>query len=548
MPNDAEKLKEMRRKIDEARQEEEKLLGVDGEPAAAADDGADHFEDDLETVDKYFVSQCFKNNERGDGTMFARLNRDRYLYVKITGEWLMWVGHHWSVDKKDYAHNAVDLVAQRYEQQCQEIEADISEAVDKERNTEAKRLRDLLAKYKARIKKLRGIGGARACLEWSHKIGDDSLAIVGDEVDQQPMLLPCKNGVIDLKTGKLKPGRPGDYLVKAIPIEWQGIDAPRPTWERVIDEIHVVEQDGALQSSPEIVSFIRRLFGYAITGLTTEHFIACFVGEGRNGKGTMFEVLRAILGDLAWAIQPELILEQKNTRSSAGPSPDMVSLQGRRMVIASETDENRRVSGAKVKMLTGSDTICARSPHDRFETNFRPTHKLFLYTNHIPGGLTRDYALVKRLLFLQYPLKYVDNPSEENERQRDPLLIEKLMKEAPGILAWLVQGCLEWQQHGLAPPEKIRADVEQLRRSEDTFEQFFLDVMEKSESNIPVKFAEIYQRYKEWYVDAVSESTTYMPSKKKISAWLERRGYTKDTKGGTVKFTGLAFRPIGGPA
>jgi putative DNA primase/helicase len=539
MSTDAEKLKEMRRKIDEARQEEEKLLGAQGDDDAVGDAEVDPGTGE-EVADKYFVSQCFKNNERGDGSMFARLNRDRFLYVKITGEWLMWVGHHWSVDKKDYAHNAVDLVAQRYEQQCQEIEVDISAAVEKERNAEAKRLRDLLAKYKARIKKLRGIGGARACLEWSHKIGDDSLSIVGDEVDQQPMLLPCKNGVIDLKTGKLKPGRPGDYLVKAIPIEWKGIDTPRPTWERIVSEIHL--------DDPEIVSFIRRLFGYAITGLTTEHFIACFVGEGRNGKGTMFEVLRSILGDLAWAIQPELILEQKNTRSSAGPSPDMVSLQGRRMVIASETDENRRVSGAKVKMLTGSDTICARSPHDRFETNFRPTHKLFVYTNHIPGGLTRDYALVKRLLFLQYPLKYVDNPSEENERQRDPELPAKLMEEAAGILAWLVQGCLEWQQHGLAPPEKIRADVEQLRRSEDTFEQFFLDAMEKTESNVPVKFADIYQKYKEWYVDAVSETTSYMPSKKKISAWLERHGYTKDTKGGTVKFTGLAFQVSGGPA
>ncbi|MDX9896105.1 MAG: phage/plasmid primase, P4 family [Desulfofustis sp.] len=538
-------IEEMRRKIAEARAEEDRLLGITADQAPETDLEKDSPDDG---PDKFYVARCFAKNERGDGTMFARLNRDKFLYVKITGLWLFWSEHHWAIDKKDFAHDAVDLVAQRYEQHIKEVELQITEAEEKERNTEAKRLKDLVGKYKQRVKKLRGISGAKACLEWAHKIGDESLAIVGDEVDQRPMLLPCANGVIDLRTGIIKPGRPSDYLVKAIPIEWQGIDAPCPTWERFIAEINVLEKDGTLQPAPEIVSFVQRLLGYSITGLTVEHFIACFVGEGRNGKGTMFEMLRSLLGDLAWSVQPEMILEQKNTRSSAGPSPDMVSLQGRRMVIASETDEHRRVSCAKIKALTGSDTICARAPHDRFETNFRPTHKLFLYTNHIPAGLTRDYAMVKRLLLLRYPLKYVDHPKEDNERQRDPDLPDKLLAEAPGILAWLVRGCLAWQQHGLAPPDSIRADVEDLRRSEDSFELFFEQSMEKVESSVPVRFADIYQQYKLWYVDAISEQTNYLPSKKKISSWLERRGFEKDTKGGVVKFVGLAIKNFGGHA
>jgi len=256
----------------------------------------------------------------------------------------------------------------------------------------------------------------------------------------------------------------------------------------------------------------------------------------------MFETLRALMGDLAWSIQPEMILEQKNFRSSAGPSPDLVSLQGRRLVVASETDENRRISPAKVKALTGADTICARAPHDRFETNFTPTHKLFLYTNHVPAGLTRDYALTKRLLFLQYPLKYVDNPVEENERQRDPELPAKLLEEAPGILAWLVEGCLRWQQQGLAPPDKIRSDVEQLRLLQDNFGRFFEENMTESETDIPVLFAEICARYKDWYTDEVSESVQFMETKKTISKWLASRGFTRFKKSGKAHFIGCTFK------
>ncbi|MCX5876627.1 MAG: phage/plasmid primase, P4 family, partial [Deltaproteobacteria bacterium] len=263
---------------------------------------------------------------------------------------------------------------------------------------------------------------------------------------------------------------------------------------------------------------------------------------GRNGKGTMFETLKAIMGDLAWAVQPELILEQKNTRSSAGPSPDLVSLQGRRLVIASETDEGRRISGSKVKSLTGADTINARAPHDRFETNFTPTHKLFLYTNHIPKGLTRDYALYKRLLFINYPLKFVDNPSTEHERQRDPALPAKLMAEGPGILAWLVQGCLEWQEHGLAPPDKLRADVDALRASEDTFQQFFTDRMADDKDSICL-FKDIYTKFQAWYIEEIDENTRYIPSKIKISGWLEKRGYDKAKPSGQATFFGVGLRP-----
>lgn len=520
---DQEELNAMREQVEQARRAEAEQLGEDSPAEELV----------ATTITPELISDCLYNNERGDGVLFAELHRDKFLHIKNSSQWLLWNDYHWQIDKIDESHNAVEAVATTYLGQAA-FHWDMAKKANESGEPEIEKKHQNKARdYNKRATRLRGLRGAKNCLEYAHKIGNQALAIVGDEIDQRPWLLPCKNGVIDLKTGKLQAGVPGDYLVKAIPVEWKSIDHPCPNWERFISEIH--------QDDPEIIAFIQRLLGYSITGLVKEHFIATFVGEGRNGKSVMFDTLRSIMGDLSWTIQPELILEQKTARSSAGPSPDLISLQGRRLVVASETDENRRISGSKVKDLTGGDMICARAPHDRFETNFKPTHTLFLHTNHIPNGLTRDYALYQRLLFIHYPLKFIDDPREPNERQRDPDLITKLADEASGILAWLVAGCLDWQDQGLAPPTKLRADAEQLRIKEDTFQQFYNEQL-LEEADASVLFKDIYAMFGAWFVEEIDETKRYIPSKKAIGLWLDKHGFEGRKPSGQATRFGLRLK------
>lgn len=506
-------------------------------------------------TDPRFIQQCMANNERGDGVLFSVYHRDNYRFVKNNQLWLRWGGHHWEVDKEDNSHAAVEDVAKTYLTLDGPLAEEIAEARIKKRKAEADaESADGEAKEKAeaelgklrgqidrlsnerkaiarRVDRLRTIRGAKNCLEWSHKIGRDSIAILGNEIDQNPWLLPCKNGVIDLKTGRLEPGRPDDYLVKAIETEYHGIDADRQPW---------VDFMGSIQKDQDVIDCLQRILGYSCTGLTTEQFIAVFLGEGRNGKGILFETLRDVMGDLAWTISPEMILEQKNARSSAGPSPDLISLQGRRIVVASETDQNRRVSGSRVKMLTGGDTITGRAPHDKFDINFKPTHTLFLATNHVPPGLTGDFALLKRLLLIDFPYKFVDNPSGDNERQRDPELLRKLREYRTGILGWLVEGCLLWQQQGIAPPDSIRAGIEQLRYSEDYLDRWIQDRdLDTSDPEHRQPFKEIYKSFTDWYEDEIDDRDKYKISKKRFSGWLEQKGFVKENKGGQAHIYGL---------
>ncbi len=537
MHPDDDQVADLQAQIEAARLAEEQLFAPEHDESIAIDSG--------------FIRSCLYNNERGDGILFARINRGKFVMVKSWGKngtWLQWIGHHWQIDKKDAAHNAVEDVAQLYLHESLNLKKAIDTSSDK---AEKKRLGEERTLYLKRINKLRSVGGARNCLEWATRIGPLSLSIIGDDIDLHPWLLPCSNGVIDLRTGKFSPGRPGDYLLRAIPVEWQGIDHPCPTYDRFFDEIHLSDLD--------LIAYLDRLFGYTLTGLTTNHFIGVFLGEGRNGKGTLFETLRHIMGDLAWNISPELLIEQKNTRNSAGPSPDLISLQGRRMVIASECDDNRRISGQQVKRLTGGDTINARAPHDRDETNFDATWKIFFYSNYIPKGMAAGFALADRLIYVKYPLKFVENPdpADPTQRPRDPELPSKLKGEAAGILARLVRGCIAWQElGGLHPPASIKTAVDDLQKSEDTFRMFFeeeddtgrwVNIEKVEDPEARVTFKDLYGAFSTWYHDEVSEVDKFRPTKKAVSAWLEKHGYERRKPSGIATVYGIRLI-IGGVA
>lgn len=582
------KVVSIREKVEARRREEEEKLshldkhgdGGDGQPP----------------ITGKFVRQCLANNERGDGILYATLQRDKFIYNKATDAWMIYQGHHWELDHLNRAVTAVEDVANAYLAEAEKLAPLLDESMEHLRTAKAevkaadkalkaaqKKLdseaidqakaalataeellisredstKSLKAEYKSfldRAKRLRTVKGANNCLTWAHCV-EDPLACKGDEFDRHPMLLACDNGVVDLRTGHFREGRPADMILRASPVPWpvdfehleaylrcEDVPSPCPAWEnQFFPEIH--------QEDPEVIDFHGRYLGYVITGLTHEQFYICWGGEGANGKGVMGDTVGEVLGPLSWDISPELILEQKNTRSSAGPSADLISLMGRRLVIASESDEGRRVSTAMIKRLTGQERLTARSPHEKYEITFEPVFKMIFRFNAIPHGMTKDFAMVRRLIYIHYPLIYVDNPESDAEarpdlapyfRKIDRGLRDKLRAQKPGILAWLVRECLKYQRDGLRPPDKIKAAVDQLRKEEDYFGRFFEESpYERGDSDDWVTFKEIYGAFEKWYEENINAKDKYLPSKKAVSARLVKMGFLRDSKGGQAYFYGV---------
>jgi len=505
------------------------------EARKAAEDAARKDEPKADPAPPEFVRECFNANRMGDGILFAALNRGKFLNNVTANEWYYWTGHYWSIDDFKTRYPAVDAtVVPRYQAEAAKLE-ELKEKALKEKNADlAGRLAKKRDAYLARVKSLRD-ESVEKCLAWSTRI-TDSLCVRAEEFDRRPWLLACNNGVIELDTGRFRPGRPEDKLTKAAPHDWLGPDAPAPIWEHYLDE--------TFGGDKELIAYLARVLGYGITGLTRENMFLVLLGEGRNGKSTFVEALKYVLGDLSKPIQSELLLDQRSARSSSGPSPDIMSLKGPRIAFASETDENRRFSPSKVKWLSGGDTLIGRNPHDKYETVFEPTHLLCLLTNHLPHAPGDDFAFWQRVHLVPFDFKFVDDPKAANEKKRVKDLPEKLKGEAPGILAWLVRGNIDWQRQGLNPPAVVRSATEQARLSEDLIAEFVEACCyppAETAADTRTQYGQAYSAFCAWYTDHIGDEK-YCPKKKKWSQLMERR-FEKRKVGSSLWFYGIALLP-----
>lgn len=420
--------------------------------------------------------KSYRDREQaGDAELFALMFQDRVVYDHSAGAWFLWRGNHW---ERDRSHEIRKLVANRLAAEYMRAGATAQETGDKD---EAKAFID---RARALLRRSR----VENVLWWCQS--QESLKLVGDEWDRDPMALGVKNGVIDLHTGTRRDGTPGEYLQVYSPVDWLGIDQPAPHWEQFISDI--------FGGDAEMVAYIQRLFGYCLTGSTSEHCLPILYGEGRNGKSTLLQALALVFGsDLSHTTQADALMNIK--RDGAGPQPFVYALRGRRLVWATESREGQRLNAGLIKQLTGGDSITTRTLHEKPVT-FRPTHKVMLLTNHKPHISAEDQAMWDRVQLIEFDRRFVDEPKAPNESKRNPRILELLDAESAGILAWLVRGCLAWQKQGLCPPSKVRASTETYREEEDTIGEFISDCLIVGEG-MTATSREIYRVYEQWAKD-----------------------------------------------
>ncbi|NOX35314.1 MAG: DNA primase [Deltaproteobacteria bacterium] len=489
-------------------------------------------------IDSDFIMACLNKNELGDGELFKKLYRNDFVFNKSMDSWMSWTGHHWKIDKMDFAHASVEGVASAYQDEAKRISGKINNLM-----ADDKPVGDLQTKRKLlnqRVSALRSNRRRKNCLLFAHTSANP-LAIDGSEVDQNPWLLPCANGVINLKTGELEPGRQEDYLLKASPIGFpkEGLDA---AWGKSDGNDEGVElwEDTLLEifsGNQHLVDFLRRICGYALVGEVSESILVVMIGRGRNGKSMIVETISKVMGQLSGAIRSEMLLDQFRVSSSAGPTPDIMALRGLRMAFASETDDGCRISPSRVKWLTGNDTITGRNPHDKYEVHFKPSHTLFLLTNHKPHAPADDFAFWERMVLFPFELSFVDRePKSENEFRSDPQLGKKLEAILPAILAWMVRGCIEWQQDGrLKRPAVIKEAVNEYQRDEDSVGDFIEQCCVVG-TDFKVKAADVYSVFEEWWQENVSKR---VPLKKRFGQRFGKR--FERVKQGTIWYHGVGL-------
>lgn len=463
----------------------EALEALRGQAAAEADELPPVPPQDERDTARDFGGGCLSHDALA--LEMGRLGWDRDArYVATWGRWLFWTGTHW---RRDETLAALTRVRDFLRARADEVLACAT-------NAERKRA-------KAKAEEMRSAGFV-AAVQSLARANPRSAAQV-DDFDGDLMLLGTPEGTVDLRSGRLLPPRREDGITKLTAVGPAEEGAEPERWLSFLREVFDGDQ--------VIIDFIQRACGYALTGHTTEHKLLFFYGTGRNGKSVFMDTLAWLLNDYARKAPAETFLNSNVERHST----DIASLQGARLVVASELPRGKTWNEGVIKDLTGGGKMSARyMRQDFFE--FEPQLTLMIAGNTMPSFRGIDEAIRARMVLV--PFK-VTIPAE----RRDPRLMEKLRAEGPAILRWCLHGVDMWQRRGLDVPPALRAASTEYFEAEDVVGLFLADEVEVVEGAFSAS-QDLHARFSQW------------AEKQGLGAWtqttlikeLRGRGFT-DAKG-----------------
>ena len=438
------------------------------------------------------IIKCLQENEVGDAKIaIARLKR-LFRFDRQRRLWFRFNGNYYQKDTLgDYFKEANQALTSEYQKEsnrqnriCTHRDSTKTEV------QKAERLRDALNK---RIKSLNTRRRMESVIALA-STGTETLAITGDEWNADKWALMTQNKFINLKTGSDRPGRLGDYINKVAPVEWRGFHVEAEAWEGFLSDIFGDDQD--------LVQYVQKVLGGALVGTARQQEFYILHGEGRNGKSTLLEVLKKVLGPLVGPVQSEIITGFSGRSNPSAPNPEILDLQGKRLVWASETPKGSRLNIERVKLFTGADTLKGRYNYSNDLIEFTPTHTLLLLTNHKPRIGADEFALWQRVRLIPFKFKFVDDherdPHDHFQKPRQADLLDHLLAEKSGILAWLVTGCLLWQEEGLEPPQEVKEATKEYKSSEDIVGRF-VDACCHVGSGLRQQAGPLYEAFKTWW-------------------------------------------------
>ncbi|MDF2235767.1 phage/plasmid primase, P4 family [Albimonas sp. CAU 1670] len=407
-----------------------------------------------------------------DGVALLLVDREgeNLRFDHDAGAWFRWQGDHWARDVTRATADHVRALAR-----------EVSEGLDARARVAARK-----SSFAQGAEKLASV--------------DRRVAVRQDDWNPDPMRLGVPGGEVDLATGELT--RPD----RASLVTRQACVAPAeiancPAWLEFLHE--------ATGGDDELIGYLKRIFGYALTGDTREHVLVFIYGPGGNGKSVFLNALHGILGDYAVTAPMDAFTASNNDRHAT----ELAMMNGARLVTASETESGRGWAEARIKQLTGGDPISARFMRQDFFT-FQPQFKLVIVGNHKPVLRNVDEAARRRFQIVPFTLK---------PARPDRTLGERLRNEWPGILRWAIEGCIEWQAHGLRPPAAVLQETDAYFGTQDLIGQWLDDCCLVDAGNA-ARFepaADLFASWTEWCV-ANGEKPGAL---KVFGDQLEQRGY-----------------------
>jgi len=382
----------------------------------------------------------------GIARIFAERYDGRLRYCHDAGAWYEWTGSHWQQDKKAVAFQFVRELGREFTDAPATIRSEVKE-----------------------VRRVTFAGGVERFAQ-----GDPVFAVTSADWDRDFYLLGTPGGTVNLMTGKLREPDPKDGITK-VTLVAPSTKADCPRWLKFLGE--------TFGDDPAMIRFLQQWAGYCLTGDIREHALLFGTGDGGNGKGVFLHTLTGIMQDYAVAATMQTFTASSQERHST----ELAMLRGARSVTASETEKGRAWAEARIKQMTGGDPItCRFMRQDDF--TYIPQFKLTIIGNHKPQLKTVDAAARRRFNIV---------PFDRKPAVVDRELEAKLMGEAPAILRWMIDGCLDWIEHGLVRPQSVLDATKSYFEDQDGFSQWIGQCCECDPGNTH-KTATAVELYQSW--------------------------------------------------
>jgi P4 family phage/plasmid primase-like protien len=483
---DAKKLK------DELRGHEHKDF-LSGDDIALVDSPVKNEYTDAELSDIYRVSYTgYGTTDAANSVRLIYFMKGEYRYVTDVG-WHRWDGTRYVLDKeKSITQKAIDAAAfAKY------LELD---------GPEAKWA--MVSQNKDRILNAISIAGT-----------DSEILIPAIELDAEPNNLCTPKGIVNLRTGEVRPAIKGiDLNTRQTSVPAEAMETP--LWDAFLREI--IEDEDRIR-------YLQELFGAALFGDSRFHVLPVFVGTGANGKSTIIDVIAGILNDYSATMPENFLLD---TTGNAHPA-DIARLRGVRLAVASETRPDGKFNESRVKMLTGGDTLSARFMGQNF-FDFKPTHTLFMAVNHLPEVKSGGDGFWRRLRKIDFRKTIPADKRKENLAQT---LVEM---EGPGILQWMVDGAVRLTNQGFQEPESVKLATQSYRHEEDHIAKFLDEKTILADTGSVTKTA-IFNAYRDWCAENGERPISQNALTREIKG---RLGVTESDSVGYKMFVGVELLQI----
>lgn len=447
----------------------------------------------------------------GNGEAFAFLFGRNVRYCVTNGRWYHWNGARWLIDDGNNSR-AYRLMLNTVRRRRDAATAALAV------NAEDNRAKNVF-QFALRSENTKNINAALSAARNFERI-----VVTINQFDTDQHLILAGDTALNLRDGSVSVPRQTDNVTLSMGAAYQdGAECPR--WLRFIEELW--------PDQPDMWTYMQRAAGYCLTGSTKEHTMFLCVGDGRNGKSTLLNVLRKMLGDYAGSAAFATFDADRKGESTN----DLADLRGKRLVTVSETNEDKRLDEARVKAVTGGDPVKCRFLFQEFFT-YTPTWKLWMAVNHLPSIGGTDNGIWSRLHLIRFEQSFLGREDKDLE--------SNLLRELPGILNWALDGLKDYTAEGLNPPAYV-ADATKKYRTESDWVEQWLDVCCVTGSQFELRSGAGYESFKSW-LENMGVPKNRHPSNMKWSGRMEQKKFVKDSdrKGAFFRGVGLkanAFAP-----